>query len=169
MSKQTKYFKMTGFVDYAKVFAENMDDNMDFHGATQGQFNMNFYPETEEEMQKFFDNGAPQSAMGHDTIKIGDPEIGMGKYFKLKRPNVHKSGIDDFGGPPKIFDFREGESVKQWDYNNEDDGEIGSRSKVIVEVSIWGTGGTAVIRLEKIAVLELNKWEKPEDDGIERF
>ena len=164
---QTKYVTMTGFVDYARVFPQNMDDNMDYHADTQGQYNMNFYPESDADLETFFEAGAPESSMGHDTIKIGDPEIAMGKYIKLKRPHVHRSGIEAFGGAPEIFDFREGESTKQWDY--EEDGELGSRSKVKVKVSIFGSGARATIRLERIAVLELNVWERPEDDGVDRF
>ncbi len=166
MSK-TKYVVMTGFVDYAKVFPQNMDDNMDFHKETQGQFNMNFYPETEEDLQRFFDAGVAHEVLGNSTIKSGDSEIGMGKYIKLKRPNVHKSGIEDFGGAPKVFDHRAGDSTKQWDVA--EDGELGSRSRVKVKVSVYGSGPRAVVRLERIAVLELQKWERPEDDGVERF
>lgn len=164
---KTKYITMTGFVDYAKVFTQNMDSNMDFHEKTQGQFNMNFYPESEKDFSVFFGAGVAENVLGHDTVKIGDPEIGMGKYVKLKRPNVHTSGIEDFGGAPNVFDFREGESTKKWDY--ETDGELTGRSKVKVKVSVFGSGSRAVVRLERIAVLELAVWERSEDDGVDRF
>ena len=164
---QSKYVTMTGFVDYARVFTENMDTNMEYHAATEGQYNVNFYPETDADFEAFFGAGAPESSMGHDTIKIGDPEIGMGKYVKLKRPHVHRSGIEAFGGPPMIFDFREGESTKKWNY--EEDGELGSRSKVKMKVSIFGSGPRATVRMERIAVEELKVWEAPEDDGVDRF
>lgn len=163
----TKFITMTGFVEYAKVFAENMDDNMDFHAATEGQFNVNFYPESDDEFKKFFDAGAPESSMGHDTIKMGNSELAMGKYLKLKRPNVHKSGIEAFGGAPQVFDFREGESTTLWDF--EKDGELGNGSKVMVKVSIYGSGARASIRLERIAVLEQKVYERIEDDGTPRF
>lgn len=163
----TKFITMTGYVEYAKVFAENMDDNMDFHEKTQGQFNVNFYPETENDFKAFFDAGAPESAMGHDTIKMGNSELALGKYLKLKRPNVHPSGIEAFGGAPKVFDFREGESTKQWDFA--EDGELGNGSKVKVKVSIYGSGPRASIRLERIAVLEQKVYTREEDDGVERF
>lgn len=148
----TKIITMTGFVEYARVFEENMDDNMDFHGKTQGQYNMNFYPESDAELKKFFDAGAPESAMGHDTIKIGNPDLAMGKYVKLKRPNVHPAGIADFGGAPKVFDFRDGPSATKWDFGA--DGELGNGSKVHAKVSIYGNGQRASIRLERIAVVE---------------
>ena len=129
---KTNFITMKGFVEYARVFPQNMDDNMDYHEKTEGQYNVNFYPANEKEMQKFFDGGAPQSTMGHDTIKMGNSELAMGKYMKLKRPNKHPSGIEDFGGAPMVFDFREGESTKRWDF--EEDGELGNGTEVVVKV-----------------------------------
>lgn len=149
---KTKIVAMTGFVEYAKVFEENMDDNMDFHAKTEGQFNMNFYPETDEEMEKFFAAGAPMQTMGHDAIKIGNPDLAMGKYLKLKRPNKHPSGIADFGGAPKVFDFTDGPSTAKWDFGTQ--GELGNGTKVIVKASIYGSGPRASIRLERVAVLD---------------
>ena len=163
----TKYVTMTGFVEYAKVFEQNMDDNMDFHAATEGQYNMNFYPESEEDFKTFFAAGAPESTMGHDTIKIGNSEVGLGKFLKLKRPNKHRSGIEAFGGAPKVFDFREGESTRQWDFDA--DGELGNGSKVMVKVSIFGSGPRASIRLERIAVLEQKVYTREVEDGVDRF
>ena len=52
MAKTTTVM-MTGFVEYARVFEENMDDNMDFHAKTEGQYNVNFYPESDEMFEKF--------------------------------------------------------------------------------------------------------------------
>lgn len=164
---KTNFVTMKGFVEYAKVFPQNMDDNMDYHGATEGQYNVNFYPANEEEFAKFFKAGAPESSMGHDTIKLGNAEVGMGKYVKLKRPNKHPSGIEDFGGAPKVFDFREGESTKQWDFD--EDGELGNGTEVIVKVSIFGSGPRASIRLEKVAVTDLKVYEGRSEDGVERF
>jgi hypothetical protein len=39
------------------------------------------------------------------------------------------------------------------------DGELGNGTKVKVKISIYGEGATASVRLEKIAVLELVKFE----------
>ena len=168
MANKTQLIAMTGFVTYAKVFNENMDDNMDFHEKTEGQFNMNFYPETEEDFKTFFAAGAPETSMGHNTVKLGDESIGMGKYIKLKRPNKHPSGIEDFGGAPLVFDFTEGESLKKWSFT--DDGELGNGTKVAVKVSIYGEGSRASIRLERIAVLNHVVYDGVKvDDGVERF
>ena len=154
---KTKEVTRTGFVQYARVFEGNMDSNLEYHEKTQGQYNVNFYPETTGGFEAFFDAGAPVSAMGHDTIKVGDPEIATGKFLKLKRPNKHPSGIEDFGGAPVVFDFREGPSLKKW--SMDDDGELGNGTKVVVKVSIYGEGPRASIRLEKIAVLELVEYD----------
>lgn len=165
---KTKIVTMTGFVEYAKVFPENMDSNMEFHGKTQGQYNMNFYPESDAEFEKFFAAGAPMQAMGHDTIKMGNGDLALGKYVKLKRPNVHPSGIEAFGGAPHVFDFRSGPSTAKWNFD--EDGELGNGSKVTVKVSIYGNGGRASIRLEKVAVLEQVVFEgSNEVDAGDRF
>ena len=148
---KTTIVSMTGFVEYARVFPENMD-NGDYHEKTQGQYNCNFYPETTDGFEAFFNAGAPVSSMGHDTIKIGNPELGTGKYLKLKRPNVHPI-VNEWGGAPTVFDFREGESLKKWSMT--DDGEVGNGSKVTVKVSVWSDGKKSIQRLEKIAVHEL--------------
>ena len=169
MATKTQLIAMTGFVTYAKVFNENMDANMDFHEKTEGQFNMNFYPATEEDFDTFFGAGAPQSTMGHDTIKLGDETLGVGgKYIKLKRPNKHPSGIEDFGGAPMVFDHTEGESLKKWSFT--EDGELGNGTKVAVKVSIYGEGPRASIRLERIAVLNHVAFDGvKKDDGVDRF
>ena len=148
---KTTIVSMTGFVEYARVFPENMD-NGDYHEKTQGQYNCNFYPETTEGFEAYFQAGAPVSSMGHDTIKIGNPELGTGKFLKLKRPNVHPM-VAEWGGAPTVFDFREGESLKKW--SMADDGEVGNGSKVTVKVSVWSDGKKSIQRLEKIAVHKL--------------
>tara|TARA_R110000782_G_scaffold232983_1_gene319177 strand:+ start:228 stop:743 length:516 start_codon:yes stop_codon:yes gene_type:complete len=154
---KTTMVTMVGFVEYARVFEGNMDANMEYHEKTQGQYNVNFYPETNEGFDAFFEGGAPVSAMGHDTIKVGNEALGTGKFLKLKRPNKHASGIEDFGGAPSVFDFREGESLKKW--SMDDDGEVGNGSKVTVKVSIYGDGTRASIRLEKMAVHNLVEFD----------
>jgi len=147
----TTIVSMTGFVEYARVFKENMDEN-DYHVKTQGQYNVNFYPETTEGFEAYFQAGAPVSSMGHDTIKIGNSELATGKFLKLKRPNLHPI-VAEWGGAPTVFDFREGVSMKKWDFAA--DGEVGNGSKVTVKVSVWADGKKSIQRLEKIAIHEL--------------
>tara|TARA_R110000744_G_scaffold380420_1_gene501152 strand:- start:1835 stop:2341 length:507 start_codon:yes stop_codon:yes gene_type:complete len=148
---KTTIVSMTGFVEYARIFPENMDDN-EYHEKTQGQFNVNFYPETTDSFEAYFQAGAPVSSMGHDTIKIGNEALGTGKFLKLKRPNVH-AFASEWGGAPTVFDFREGESLKKWSMTA--DGEVGNGSKVTVKVSVWSDGKKSIQRLEKIAVHKL--------------
>ena len=148
---KTTIVSMTGFVEYARIFPENMDDN-EYHEKTQGQFNVNFYPETTDSFEAYFQAGAPVSSMGHDTIKIGNEALGTGKFLKLKRPNVH-AFASEWGGAPTVFDFREGESLKKWSMTA--DGEVGNGSKATVKVSVWSDGKKSIQRLEKIAVHEL--------------
>lgn len=148
---KTTIVSMTGFIEYARIFPQNVDDS-EYHIKTQGQYNVNFYPETTEGFEAYFQAGAPVSAMGHDTIKIGNSELATGKFLKLKRPAVHAS-VADFGGVPTVFDFREGVSMKKWSFDA--DGEVGNGSKVTVKVSVWTDGKKSIQRLEKVAVHEL--------------
>ena len=148
---KTTIVSMTGFVEYARIFKENMDDN-DYHVKTQGQYNANFYPETTEGFEAYFQAGAPVSSMGHDTIKVGNSELATGKFIKIKRPNLHPT-VAEWGGAPAVFDFREGVSMKKWDFDA--DGEVGNGSKVTVKVSVWSDGKKSIQRLEKIAIHEL--------------
>ena len=145
----TKIIAMEGFASYAKIFPENMDDNMEFHAATEGQYNMMFSFATEKDLAAYINAGGPDKAMGHELIKPS--EFGIGKAIKLKRPNKHKSGIEDFGGAPAVYDHREGETVKRYTF---EDGELGNGSRVKVKVSIYGEGARAIVRLEKVAVLD---------------
>jgi len=151
----TTLVSMTGFVEYARIFPENMDDG-DYHTKTQGQYNVNFYPEDNDGFEAYFKGGAPVSALGHDTIKIGNQALATGKYLKLKRPNVH-AVVADWGGAPAIFDFREGVGMKKWKML--EDGEVGNGSKVTVKVSVWSDGNKSIQRLEKIAVHELVEFD----------
>jgi hypothetical protein len=81
---------MTGFVEYARVFPENMDSNPDFHPT--GQFNMNFYPETDADLQALWDSGYPKTFRGTSRLKTpkdGQAGYGIGQFVKLKRDNVN--------------------------------------------------------------------------------
>ena len=147
---KTTIVSMTGFVEYAKVFPENLDTG-DFYEKTQGAYITNFYPEDDEGFKAFFDAGAPVASLGHDTIKIGNSAIASGKYLKLKRPHVHTT-VPEWGGAPAVFDHTQGESLKKWSFA--DDGELGHGTKVTVKVSVWVDGKKSIQRLEKMAVLK---------------
>ena len=152
MSKVTKIIKMNGYIQWAKFTPDDMDRS-EYHEKTEGQYNGNFFFEQESDLQTYLDAGGPTESMGNKIVKEDESGPGIGKYIKVKRPNVHPSGWDAFGGPPVVFDFREGESTKKWDF--EEDGKIGNDTYGSVKLSIYGSGPTATVRLEAFAVKEL--------------
>lgn len=145
-AKKTKYGVFEGDLYYARLFESNIDDS-EYHEKTQGQYNVIFVPKDSDEVNKMIDLGFPETAMGNQMIKpikAADDKVGM----KLKRPNVHPSGIEDFGGAPKVT---HGKSNKPWD--DIEDGAIGNGSTALVKISIYGEGSTASVRLEKVGIL----------------
>lgn len=146
-TKKTKYGVFEGELYYARVFKDNMDDS-EYHERTQGQYNVVFVPKDDDEITRMIDLGFPETSMGNKMVKpidAADGRLGM----KLKRPNVHPSGIDDFGGAPKVT---HGKTNQSWDFEN--DGALGNGTKALAKISIYGDGSTASVRLEKIGVLE---------------
>jgi hypothetical protein len=145
--KQTKYGVFEGELFYARVFEDNMDDS-EFHEKTNGQFNVVFVPKDSDEVNRMVALGFPEVSMGNKMIKpfdVAGGRVGM----KLKRPNVHPSGIEDFGGAPGVT---HGTTNKKWDFV--EDGALGNGTKAKVKISIYGEGSTASVRLEKIGVIE---------------
>lgn len=158
-----KTIVMTGYVEYARVFKHNMDANPEFHPT--GQFNVNFYPESQEDLQKFWDSGVPESFRGNSRLKSpreGDG-YGIGQFIRLKRDNENRIS-DDLGGPPEVVWFTEGNENKAWDTDT--DGELGNGTKVRVKVTVYGSGDRTGHRLEKIGVLDLVPYEKRERDPL---
>ena len=151
--KKTKYGVFEGSLYYARVFDDNMDSS-DYHESTQGQFNVMFVPKDSEEVNRMVGMGFPETAMGNQMIKpidAADGKVGM----KLKRPNVHPSGIDDFGGAPAIT---KGTTTSKWDFV--EDGALGNGTTAKVKLSIYGEGSTASVRLEKIGILDHVPYEE---------
>lgn len=144
---KTKYGVFEGQLYYARVFTDNMDDH-EYHEKTSGQFNTVFIPKDDAELNKMVDLGFPEVSMGNKMIKEWSV-AGDRKGMKLKRPNVHPSGIEDFGGAPSVT---KGKTNTPWDYI--EDGGLGDGTKALVKISIYGEGSTASVRLEKIGVIE---------------
>ena len=145
--KKTKYGVFEGTLYYARLFQDNMD-NSEYHETTQGQYNTMFVPKDSDEVNRMIAMGFPETVLGHQMIKpidAADGKMGM----KLKRPNVHPSGIEDFGGAPSVT---KGKTNTPWDYI--EDGGLGDGTKALVKISIYGEGSTASVRLEKIGVIE---------------
>jgi hypothetical protein len=148
---KTKWGVFEGEIFWARVFEQNIDDS-EYHKATEGQYNCVFIPKDEQELDKMVKLGFPQKSMGNAMIREYDAADGR-KGMKLKRPHKHAK-IEDFGGAPVVT---KGVSDDVWDMDV--DGELGNGTKVKVKISIYGEGATASVRLEKIAVLELVKFE----------
>lgn len=147
MASKTRYGVFEGQLYYSKIFMDNMDEH-EYHEKTQGQFNTVFIPKDEKELNRMVDLGFPQVSMGNKMIKewtVADGRKGM----KLKRPNVHPSGIEDFGGAPSVT---KGKTNTPWDYI--EDGALGDGTTALVKISIYGEGSVASVRLEKVGVLE---------------
>jgi hypothetical protein len=169
MAKRAKYVTVEGQMAWGKLF-ESTKDNAEWHKDCGGQFSVDWYPATKEDLEKYLEAGAPTESMGHKMIKEpgdskynGFDEYGFdGTYVTFKRKNIHKSGIEDFGGPPVVFDFREGESTKIWD-EEADGSKFWNGTKAKFKVSIYDPFNDptrASVRLESVAILELG--EEPE-------
>ena len=153
---KTKYGVFEGSLYYARLHPDNMDDS-EYHERTQGQYNTVFIPKDDEEINRMVDLGFPTESMGNQMIKeynVADGRKGM----KLKRPNVHPSGIEAFGGPPSVT---KGVTNSPWDYI--EDGALGNGTTAKVKISIYGAGSTASVRLEKVGILEHVPFEELED------
>ena len=149
-----------GIVEYARIFADNYDDNMDFHENTRGQYNMNFYPDNVEE---FINQGFPETKGQWKTIKDGNPNYGSGKYVKLKRPVYNPNLPNEDGskgvemGPPKVLN-RTSDPKGSAGWSCVNDGAIGNGSRVKVLVNVY-EGRAVIDTLEKVAILEHEPYE----------
>lgn len=154
---KARYVVMEGYLEYARVFKENMDSNPEFHPT--GQFNVNFYPASEEELQKFWAAGVPEKFRGTSRVKTprDGSGFGIGKYIKLKRDNVNRIA-DDLGGPPQVVYWMDTELDgapalgAPWSFT--EDGELGNGTKAKVKVVVYGEGERTGHRLEKVGVME---------------
>lgn len=156
----TKYIAAEGIVQYARIFADHYDDNMEYHEATQGQYNMNFYPDDVDDLIK---KGFPEKAGNYPAFKDGDPNFNSGKYVKLKRPvfNVYLPNEDGtkgklMGAPLVLNRTEDSESNEEWSFEN--DGHIGNGTRVKVLVSIY-EGRSTIVTLEKVAILDHEPYE----------
>ena len=151
--KKTKFGVFEGELFYARLFEDTMD-NAEYHVRTQGQYNTMFVPKDSDELNRLINMGFPEVVLGHQMVKpiaAADDRMGV----KLKRPNVHPSGIENFGGAPAVT---HGVTSQKWD--NIVDGNLGNGTKAKVKVSIYGEGSTAAVRLEKVGVVELVPYQE---------
>ena len=160
MASNTKTYVMDMVLQYAKVFKENADYG-DPESSEKwlrklskdgGQTVVNAYFTSEEQIDQLLQSGYqrmtvnPNTGKTVDTIKIGNPEFGIGQYIQLKRKIIdvreykdYKSGQlkeIDFGGFPGVVNLTEGEENKRlWSY--EEDGELGDGTRAYVEFEVY--------------------------------
>ena len=139
---------MDGYIKWARLRTSEMDTKF----VPDGQYNAEFYPEDQENLDKIMSEAKARCKQ----IALKDPYdgegFGIGKYFKIYRNHVNRS-VEEFGGPPVVVKM-DGDTVNdRWDF--EMDGLIGNGSKVRIKVVMYGDGNMAGHRLEKLGVLDL--------------
>lgn len=175
-------YTMEMVLEYAKVFPENADMG-DPNGSRAaqsinqkgGQFAVNAYFTSEDQIQQLLDDGLDPRPMNNDRIKEGREEFGIGKYISLKRPlldniktfeNKHNTVEVNYGGAPGVVDLRNGPENKRW-WSFEDDGPLGNGTVAMVQFETYSNGSG--VRLKNIGVLELVEYEVSEDPYDEMF
>ena len=150
---------MDGYVKWARLRTSDMDTKF----VPDGQYNMEFYPATEEELAKIINEATER----RKEIKLKDPYdgegYGIGKYFKVSRNHVNRS-VEEFGGPPTIVRMDGEAQSGKWDF--EMDGGIGNGTKVRIKLVFYGEGNLAGHRLEKLGVLEHVPYELSDASGF---
>jgi len=168
-------FDMKMVLEYPRVFEENYDKGdpdapvKSAQGTVAkkgGQTVVNAYFTSEEDKQKLIAAGLDLKPMGHDRIKKGDQELGIGEYIKLSRnykDNLKvfenkKGGTTEmnYGGLPKVLDLRDPANKKNWMVS--EDGFVGNGSEAIVRFDMYSDG--AGLRLEAIAITKLVEYEQ---------
>lgn len=138
---------MDGYIKWARLRPSDMDTKF----VPDGQYNMEFYPADEGELDKIM----TEAKAREKDLKLKDPYdgegFGVGKYFKVSRNHVNRS-VEEFGGPPTVVKMNGEEVASRWDFDM--DGGIGNGSKVRIKVVFYGQGHLAGHRLEKLGVLE---------------
>lgn len=160
-------YTMEMVLEYAKVFPENADMG-DPNGprAAQaihdkgGQYTVNAYFSSEDQIQELVDGGLDLHPMNSDRIKEGNKEFGIGKYITLKRPvpdNIktfeNKNGTVEvnYGGPVGVVNLTEGSENKRW-WSFEDDGPLGNGTTAMVQFETYSNG--AGVRLKNVGVTD---------------
>jgi len=177
-------FDMKMVLEYTRVFEENYDKGdpdapiKSAQGTVAkkgGQTSLNAYFTSEEDKQKLIAAGLDLKPMGHDRIKKGDQELGIGEYIKLSRnykDNIKvfenkKGGSTEinYGGLPKVLDLRDPTNKKVWSVA--EDGLVGNGSEAIVRFDMYSDG--AGLRLEAVAITQLVEYEQSEAAAKSEF
>lgn len=176
-------YTMEMVLEYAKVFPENADMGDSDGNDTQrsiaekgGQYVTNAYFTSEEQIEQLLSEGMKEKNLGHETIKVGNQEFGIGKYIQLKRPvgdlikrfdNKGKTVEVNYGGPVGVVDLTQGKDNKRW-WSYEEDGALGNGTLAQVQFETYRDG--AGRRLKNIGVVEHVEYEtESTDDGDDLF
>lgn len=170
-------FDLKMVLEYPKVFAENYDKGdpeaplksvQGALGRKGGQTIVNGYFTSQADIDKLIQAGLDLKPMNYDRILDGNQEFGIGKFIKIKRDfkdNIKKFTQKDgsvvevnYGGLPRVIDFRDPQNKKDWDV--EKDGFLGNGTEAIVRFDMYSDG--AGIRLEAIAVTKLVPYDRDE-------
>ena len=190
MATNTKTYVMEMVLEYAKVFKENADyGDLDSNqkwlrelSKSGGQTAVNAYFTSEDQINQLLESGYqrmttnPSTGQQVDTIKVGNPEFGIGQYIQLKRKVVDireykdsQSGEFkelDLGGFPTVVDLTEGEENKRlWSY--EDDGQLGHGTRAYIEFEVYKGGSR---RLSNLAITDHIAYEETATvEGLSMF
>ena len=159
-------YTMEMVLEYAKIFPENADmGNPDGGKAAKsihdkgGQYVVNAYFTSEEQIEKLLVEGMDPKPMSHDRVVEGNEAFGIGKYIKLKRPvpdNIktfeNKKGPVEvnYGGPVGVVNLTNGVENKSW-WSFEEDGLVGNGSRAMVQFEMYADG--AGLRLVNVGIL----------------
>ena len=173
-------YTMDMVLEYAKVFPENADMG-DPEGAQWqqkiaddgGQYVVNAYFTDQEQIDQLVSDGLQEVILGNPRIVEGNPEYGIGKYLKLKRPvpdvikvfeNKGKEVEINYGGAPGVVDLRDLENKRWWSL--EEDGALGNGTKAKVQFEVYSRG--AGVRLMNVGVTEHVEYvpQASEDDEL---
>jgi len=135
----TKFYKFTGIGEWFKIFVPD-----DYNGVKR--YTLNFYP---DDRQAIIDSGL-QLRYDRKTNSFIRPKRDVEKRIKDE--------IVQFG-PPEIVNF----ANEKWE--SREMGLIGNGTKVELTIAIFDTKMGKGHRLEKVRVLDLKTYEKPETEG----
>lgn len=162
-----KKYVMDMVLEWAKVFPENLDKG-DPKGnnaaravaAKGGQFIVNAYFTSEEQIEQLLSDGLQPVVQGHPRIIEGNAAYGVGKFIKLKRAVSDvktfrtKSGEEttkNFGGVPGVVNLTDGvKSKRPWSF--EEDGPLGNGTQAKVQFETYVNGGG--VRLLNVGVTD---------------
>lgn len=159
-------YTMDMVLEYAKVFPENADMGDENGNKTQksihakgGQYIVNAYFTSEEQIEQLLSDGMNPSPMNSQRILDGSADFGIGKFIKLKREvkdniktfeNKKRGDVTvNFGGPVGVVDLTNGAENKKW-WSFAEDGPLGNGTRAMVQFEMYAEGSG--LRLKNIGV-----------------